>query len=165
MLSKRFIDAVRTSRVRGYELAHLGELDNTFFSAALNGIKKIKIGDKRFIKIGEALGLSPDEIFLKDPFLLPTRGLIPPLGMSVEDFRSGGRSPHSRTEEAGIKKKYSTFKRDPEYLLSQGMAVGISEDGEDGLVRHLQPYHDNQNFLGFVLKNMEGGKVSVQTRG
>ena len=65
MVSKKFIQAVKLSNKKSYQIAHQANLHPSTLSKILNGIEKIKNGDERVIAIGRVLGLQDDELFKK----------------------------------------------------------------------------------------------------
>lgn len=159
MLTKTFIDAVRLSDIRQYELAAQAGMDPSHLSQMIHGQIKAKEGDPRINRIGEILGLKEEEIFLDDPYLLPL------WMVKNRDMWRGGRALFARIRETSFKTRQRAFNRDPSFLLCQGAAVGICEDN---VVRHIWPkYYKNagQSFLGFALLNFERDRIEVITRG
>lgn len=63
MISRKFVEAVRLSSRKHYQLAHEAGIHPTTLSKMLNGIEKVKAGDRRIIRLGEILGLSEDVLF------------------------------------------------------------------------------------------------------
>lgn len=47
-------------------------------------------------------------------------------------------------------------------VLCGGAALGI---GDDGLVRHIRPYHSLRGFSGFLEKTIASGRILVRTKG
>jgi hypothetical protein len=113
-------------------------------------------------KIGRA-HLDPDAADPRDPLLVPFSKFADRAnGLSVVDawrrrpaktFRRGWVSCRGGRESS---REYSTT---PNVLLVAGAAVGL---GEDGLVRHIRPYHRLQGFAGFVMDHTDNnGAVRV----
>lgn len=87
----------------------------------------------------------------------------PPPGLSKIDYARIRPGPNlSRGREVGVREKQKEYKRDPEQLLCRGCAVGLCQDG---LVRHLWPWYIPQQFVGFVLSNLDNNKVLIMSRG
>lgn len=66
MVSKKLRAAIKLSHIPAYKIAHLAGIDPTTLSKLLCGIVKVKHGDPRVAKVGEILGLRPDECFKKN---------------------------------------------------------------------------------------------------
>ena len=63
MISQEWRAAVKLSPERGYQIAQKAGLHPSVLSKLLNGIEKPKLNDPRVLKVGEVLGLKPDECF------------------------------------------------------------------------------------------------------
>ncbi len=63
MVSKKFIAAVKLNEQRAYQIAHLAGLPPTTLSKIMNGIDRVKPGDRRVLAVGRVLGLKKDELF------------------------------------------------------------------------------------------------------
>ena len=63
MVSRKFIEAVKLNQRRAYQIAHLAGLPPTTLSKIINGIERVKIGDRRVLRLGRVLGLKEDELF------------------------------------------------------------------------------------------------------
>jgi hypothetical protein len=64
MVSRRLIEAIKLSDLKGYEIAHQAEMHPSMLSRRiLNGIEEVMPGDPRVLRIAKVLGLSPDECF------------------------------------------------------------------------------------------------------
>lgn len=164
MLSKKFTQALKLSNIRQYELARQAGIDHSQLSQMVNGIVAVKRGDSRLLKAGEILGLNPKEVFLEidDPFLLPVWQIKIFPGMMPEDKSPGGRKPFARSRDSLFKTEQRIYDRDADFLLCQGSPAGICDDG---LVWHLGLGSSGQRFIGFILKNLNPGRVAVVTRG
>jgi hypothetical protein len=69
MLSAAFKLAILKKRVEGarlYRLAIDNGLTPSMFSAMLHGARRVTPNDERIIKIGEQLGLQPEDCFESD---------------------------------------------------------------------------------------------------
>jgi hypothetical protein len=63
MISKQFKDAVKLDPRPQYKLAWQAGLNPTTLSQIVTGYIRPKTGDKRVIRVGRLVGLSPDECF------------------------------------------------------------------------------------------------------
>ncbi len=63
MISQKFIEAVKLHQRRAYQIAHLAGLPPTTLSKIINGIDRVKPGDRRVLAVGKVLGLTEDELF------------------------------------------------------------------------------------------------------
>jgi len=63
MISDQLHAAVRTSRIRGYQLAALIGVHPTTLSAWLNRIYKVRRDDPRVIRLGALVGVPADRCF------------------------------------------------------------------------------------------------------
>jgi plasmid maintenance system antidote protein VapI len=63
MVSRKFVEAVKLSDLRAYEIAHKAEIHPTTLSRILNGIEDVKPGDPRVLRIGKVLGLRSEDCF------------------------------------------------------------------------------------------------------
>jgi transcriptional regulator with XRE-family HTH domain len=63
MVSRKLIEAVKLSDLKGYEIAHQAEIHPSTLSRILNGIEDVKPGDPRVLRIAKVLGLKLDECF------------------------------------------------------------------------------------------------------
>ncbi len=66
MISQKLWNAARLSEKRHYRIAHEAGLHPSTLSKLLCGIELAKPGDPRVIRIGEVLGLRPEECFAED---------------------------------------------------------------------------------------------------
>lgn len=64
-ISEKFWVAVKTSHLRGYEIANLAGIHPTTLSKLLWEIKSLNSQDQKVIAVGKVLGLEPDECFEK----------------------------------------------------------------------------------------------------
>ena len=62
-ISRKVIEAVKLHELKSYEIAHLAGLHPSTLSRLIHGIDRIKPNDRRVIKVGQVLGLSPTECF------------------------------------------------------------------------------------------------------
>lgn len=63
MVSKILRTAVKASDMRAYQIAHKAGLHPSTLSQIICGIEQVKDGDPRVLKIGEVVGLKPEECF------------------------------------------------------------------------------------------------------
>lgn len=63
MLTEKFRQSLKLSKVPAYRLAWTAGLHPNSLSKYLTGYLKPKPGDPRLIKIGALIGLQPDEVF------------------------------------------------------------------------------------------------------
>ena len=63
MLSQQLIAAIKTSKTRQYELAHIAGVHPGTLSAWLNGIYRVRPGDARILKIAKVLGVPRGKAF------------------------------------------------------------------------------------------------------
>lgn len=63
MLTKKFRQALKLSEIPAYQLAWQAQLHPNTLSKFVSGYLRPKSGDPRLLKIGEILGLKPQEIF------------------------------------------------------------------------------------------------------
>ena len=63
MVSRKLVEAVKLSSLKGYEIAHQAEMHPSTLSRILNGIEDVLPGDDRVLRIANVLGLKPDECF------------------------------------------------------------------------------------------------------
>ena len=63
MVSRKLIEAIKLSDLKGYEIAHQAEMHPSTLSRILNGIENVMPGDSRVLRIGKVLGLTPEECF------------------------------------------------------------------------------------------------------
>ena len=63
MVSRRLIEAVKLSDMKGYEIAHQADMHPSTLSRILNGIEDVRPGDQRVMKIAKVLGLKSEECF------------------------------------------------------------------------------------------------------
>ena len=63
MVSRKLIEAVKLSDLKGYEIAHQAEMHPSTLSRILNGIEDVMPGDPRVLRIAKVVGLKPDECF------------------------------------------------------------------------------------------------------
>ena len=66
MLSKKFISTIKLHKQPAYKIAHQAGLHPSTLSQLLNGIEHVHSNDSRVLKIGQVIGLSPDECFVED---------------------------------------------------------------------------------------------------
>jgi transcriptional regulator with XRE-family HTH domain len=66
MISQKLKAAIKLSPVRAYKIAQEACLDPSTLSKIVCGIIKIKPGDSRIIRVGQILGIQPDECFEKE---------------------------------------------------------------------------------------------------
>ena len=62
-ISGRLLTAVRTTRLRQYQLAQLIRVHPSTLSAWLNGIFPVQYGDPRVLQLGAILGVPASECF------------------------------------------------------------------------------------------------------
>jgi len=62
-ISERFWIAVKTSRMKGYEIANHAGIHPATLSKLLWEVNAARPDDPRVIAVGKVLGLSPDECF------------------------------------------------------------------------------------------------------
>jgi hypothetical protein len=62
-ISGRFWIAVKTSRMKGYEIANLAGIHPSTLSKLLWEVKTVRPDDHRVIAVAKVLGLSPEECF------------------------------------------------------------------------------------------------------
>jgi len=163
MFAKIFLDKVEQAQITQNDLAKRGGFSRTQFSDLINGLHRPKMNDERIIKIGEFLGLKPDECFLFDPYLM--------CSLHIKDVSNSRRYPsgldllpRSRDKKKGEARR-QIFTRDPDYLLCRGAAVGLCNDG---LVRHVLPENyekRSQRFTGFMLTNQYPNRSVVVIEG
>ena len=65
MLSAKFIVRLKLSKLKQYQIARIGNLHPSTLSKLVNGIEKGRRGDPRLLRIGVALGLKKEEVFLR----------------------------------------------------------------------------------------------------
>ncbi len=63
MLSRKLIEAVKLSDLKGYEIAHQAEIHPSTLSKILNGIEDVRRGDPRVLRIARILNLKPEQCF------------------------------------------------------------------------------------------------------
>ena len=63
MVSRRLIEAVKLSDMKGYEIAHQADMHPSTLSRILNGIEDVRPGDQRVMRIAKVLGLKSEECF------------------------------------------------------------------------------------------------------
>jgi hypothetical protein len=66
MVSKKFRDSVKLDPQPQYKLAWQAGMNPTTLSQIITGYIRPKIGDPRVIKVGEIVGLSPNECFREE---------------------------------------------------------------------------------------------------
>ena len=66
MVSRKLVEAIKLSHLRGYEIAHRSQMHPSVLSRILNGIEEVRSGDSRVLRIAKVLGLKPDECFEKE---------------------------------------------------------------------------------------------------
>ena len=62
-VSKKFIQAVRTSPARNYRLALTSGIHPTYLSKIINHAAQVKFGDPKIIILGGLLSLPPEQCF------------------------------------------------------------------------------------------------------
>jgi hypothetical protein len=67
MVSQKFVEAVRLSPRRSYQIAHEAGLHPSTLSKILNGIERVKPDDQRVLRVAAVLGLKKQECFEKSP--------------------------------------------------------------------------------------------------
>ena len=65
-ISRKFLTTVKLHPKAQYKLAWEAGVHPVVLSQIINGYIHPKVGDKRVIKIGELIGLTPDECFEED---------------------------------------------------------------------------------------------------
>ncbi|MBI3616535.1 MAG: helix-turn-helix transcriptional regulator [Candidatus Omnitrophica bacterium] len=65
-LSPKFVEALRMKHGQMYRLAFRAGLHPTTLSKVLNGAQEVQPKDKRLVRLGHLLGLSPEELFLQE---------------------------------------------------------------------------------------------------
>ena len=84
-------------------------------------------------------------------------------GLGPFDVYQRSQQPHIPRRYALIEgSKMKRYLVPPGHLLCAGAAVARCEDG---FVRHVRPFHNMQNFAGFVVGMEVGDKVAVRSRG
>jgi hypothetical protein len=63
MVARKFIEAVKLSDLRAYEIAHKAGLHPSTLSRILHGIEEVEYGDSRVLRLAKVLGLKPSECF------------------------------------------------------------------------------------------------------
>ncbi len=63
MISHKLYNALKTSKTPNYKIAQAAGVHPNWISKAIHNAIKVRHGDPRLIKIGEILGLKPQEIF------------------------------------------------------------------------------------------------------
>ena len=63
MVSKEFINTIKLSNLKSYEIAHAAGIHPSTLSRIVCGIEKVSSGDKRVITVGKIIGLRPDQCF------------------------------------------------------------------------------------------------------
>jgi plasmid maintenance system antidote protein VapI len=66
MVSRKLVEAVKLSDLKGYEIAHQAEIHPTTLSRILNGIEDVGPGDQRVLRIAKILGLKSEECFERE---------------------------------------------------------------------------------------------------
>jgi transcriptional regulator with XRE-family HTH domain len=67
MVSRKFKEAVKLSTKRAYQIAREAGISDSALSRIMCGIDEVQPGDERVLKVGEVLGLLPEECFaIKD---------------------------------------------------------------------------------------------------
>jgi len=66
MISRKLKNAVKLSDKRSYQIAFEAGLHPSTLSKIICEIEKVKQGDQRVIRIGNILGLQPEECFKKE---------------------------------------------------------------------------------------------------
>jgi len=67
MISKKFRDAVKLDHRKQYMLAWEADVNPTTLSQILTGYIRPKYGDNRVLRVGELLGLRPEQCFKNVP--------------------------------------------------------------------------------------------------
>ncbi len=62
-LSKKFIASVKLNSCPAYKIAQKAGVHSTWLSKIMIGAQSITPNDERIIRLGEVLGLKPEEIF------------------------------------------------------------------------------------------------------
>jgi len=73
-ISERFWVAVKTSRMKGYEIANHAGLHPATLSKLLWEVKTVRPDDYRVIAVAKVLGLSPEECFEEVNLVRRTNG-------------------------------------------------------------------------------------------
>ena len=63
MLSRRFKERLKLSPIPQYQIANRANVNPALLSKWVIGAQSVKVGDERLIRVGELLGLKPEEIF------------------------------------------------------------------------------------------------------
>lgn len=63
MVSNVFIASVKLSPLRAYQIAWAAGLHPSTLSRIVNGIERVEVGDERVLRVGEILGLDPQQCF------------------------------------------------------------------------------------------------------
>jgi len=66
MISNKLFIALKTSSIPNYKIAQAAGVHPNWISKVLHKAVKIRQGDPRLLKIGELLGLKPEDIFEKE---------------------------------------------------------------------------------------------------
>ena len=64
MISRKLRDAVRTSDLKGYEIAHEADITSSTLSRIINGIDLVKPNDPRVLRVAKIVGLPLEECFV-----------------------------------------------------------------------------------------------------
>lgn len=63
MISRKFIETVKLSSWKSYQIAHKAGVNAATLSKIVNGIDLVKPGDPRVVRIARVLGLNPEDCF------------------------------------------------------------------------------------------------------
>jgi transcriptional regulator with XRE-family HTH domain len=66
MISQKLKAAIKLSSVPAYKIAQEAGLDPSTLSKMICGITRIKPGDDRIVRVGQILGVQPNECFEKE---------------------------------------------------------------------------------------------------
>jgi transcriptional regulator with XRE-family HTH domain len=63
MVSRKLVEAVKLNRRKGYEIAQAANIHPSTLSKILNGIERVRPGDRRVLALGQVLGMKDTELF------------------------------------------------------------------------------------------------------
>ncbi len=63
MVSEKFRIAVKLADRPAWKIAYQADVHPNVLSKIMSGAVRVKVGDRRVLRIGEILGLRPDECF------------------------------------------------------------------------------------------------------
>lgn len=63
MISRKLRDAIKTSDLKSYQIAHEADMTPSTLSRIINGIDLVKPNDPRVLRVARIVGLSPEDCF------------------------------------------------------------------------------------------------------